>query len=177
MALLAGPFIVAAALLAAGGASKIVRPDNTARALGEMGLAKSPTLVRAGAGVELAIAAAALVGAGRPAAALVAFSYVAFATFVAVALRRGLPLSTCGCFGVTDTPPTAVHLGLNVAAAAVAGAVALGAAGAGGLAEITAVEGSLLVKATFVVLVATSAWLAYVALTALPRLQAKAVTR
>lgn len=172
MALLAGPFIVAAALLGAGGASKLVRPGNTARALGEMGLPKSPTLVRVGAGAELAIAAAALVGAGRPAAALVSASYVAFAAVVAVALRRSLPLSTCGCFGVTDTPPTAVHLALNVAAAGAAGAVAFGAAGAGGLAEITALDGSMVVKATFVVLTATSTWFAYVALTALPKLAA-----
>ncbi|MDX6410276.1 MAG: hypothetical protein QOE13_3347 [Gaiellaceae bacterium] len=171
MALLAGPFLVTAALLAAGGAAKVVKPAPTARALGEMGLRVPAAAVRAGAAAELAVAAGALAGAGRPFALLVAVSYLGFAGFVAAALRRGVPLSSCGCFGVQDTPPTAVHLGLNLAAAAVAGAVALGAAGARGLGEITAMDGSLVLRATFVVLTAATAWMAYAALTVLPKLQ------
>jgi len=172
MSTLAGPFLVAAALLGAGGASKIVRPATTARALGTMGLPSSTALVRAGAGAELAVAAGALAGGGRLFAGLVAASYLAFAIFVLVALRGGVPLSSCGCFGVADTPPTAVHVGINVAATAVAGAVALGWAHAGGLPDITTMEGSLLLRVVFVVLTAASAWLAYVALTELPKLQA-----
>ena len=171
MASLAGPFLVTAALLGAGGAAKVARPATTARALREMGLPVSPLVVRVGAALELAIAAAAMVDGARPFAAMVAASYLAFAAFVALALRRGVPLSTCGCFGVADTPPTAVHLGINLAAATIAGTVALGWAAGGGLAEITAMDGSLLLRATFVVLTATSVWLAYVALTALPKLQ------
>ena len=169
--MLAGPFIVAAALLAAGGAAKVVRPAPTARALGEMGLPASATLVRLGAAVELAVGAGALAGAGGAFAVLVALSYLGFAVFVAAALRRGVPLSSCGCFGVEDTPPTRTHLALNVAATAVAGAVALGVGGGGGLTEITAMDGSILLRAAFVVLTATSVWFAYVALTLLPTLQ------
>ena len=48
--------------------------------------------------------------------------------------------------------------------------VALGAAGGGGLSEISDVGGSVLLRGAFVVLVVTSAWLAYVALTYLPKL-------
>jgi hypothetical protein len=59
-----------------------------------------------------------------------------------------------------------------VAGAAIAGAVALGWATAGGLQDITTMEGSLLSRATFVALTAASAWFAYMALTALPKLQA-----
>lgn len=172
MATLAGPFLVTAALLGAGGASKVVRPANTARALGTMGLPSSTRLVRLGAGAELAVGAGALAGGGRVFAFLVAASYLGFAAFVLVALHRGLPLASCGCFGVADTPPTAVHVGINVAAAAIAGAVALGWARGGGLPDIATMEGSLLLRATFVVLTAASAWLAYVALTELPKLQA-----
>jgi hypothetical protein len=172
MAMLAGPFIVAAALLGAGGASKVVRPTTTARALKEMGLPSSPTLVRVGAFAELAVAAGALAGAGRLFAALVAASYLAFAAFVVAALRRGVPLSSCGCFGVTDTPPTPLHVAINVAAAAVAAAIALGVAGGGGLTEITTMEGSLVLRAAFVVLTAASVWFAYLALTELPKLRA-----
>ncbi len=169
---MAGPFIVTAALLAAGGALKVVRPAPTAGALQQMGLPAAPALVRVGAAVELAVAAGALAGAGRLAAALVAVSYVGFAAFVAAALLRHVPLASCGCFGVADTPPTGVHLGLNLAAAAVAGAVALGAGGAGGLTEITSMDGPILVRASFVALTAASAWLAYAALALLPRLRA-----
>ena len=172
MATLAGPYLVTAALLGAGGASKLVRPATTARALGTMGLPSSPALVRLGAGAELAVAAGALAGGGRVFALLVAVSYLAFAAFVLVALRRGVPLASCGCFGVADTPPTGVHVGINVAAATIAGAVAVGWAGAGGLPDIATMEGSLLLRVTFVVLTAASAWLAYVALTELPKLQA-----
>ena len=172
MSTLAGPFLVAVVLLGAGGALKVVRPDFTARAMREMGLPATPALVRAGALVELAIAAGALVGGGRPLAALVAVSYAAFAVFVLVALRRGVPLSSCGCFGADDTPPTRVHLALNLAAAAVAGAVAVGGSGAGGLTEITTMEGSLLLRAAFLASTAASVWLAYVALAVLPKLQA-----
>lgn len=170
MGTLAGPFLVAAALLAAGGASKVLRPANTARALREMGLPASAPLVRGGAALELAVAAGALAGGGRMFAGLLAASYLAFTAFVVVALRRGTPLSTCGCFGATDTPPTAVHVGINLAAAAVAGAVALGGRGAGGLLEI-ADEGSWLLRVAFLSLTATSVALAYAALTLLPKLR------
>jgi hypothetical protein len=139
-----------------------------------MGLPASPALVRVGAAVEVAIAAAAVVDGARPFAALVALSYLGFAAFVLAALRRGVPLSSCGCFGVQDTPPTGLHLALNLAAAAVAGAVAAGWAAGGGLAELTAMDGSLLLRGAFVVLTATATWFAYVALTALPRLRAEA---
>lgn len=174
MTLLAGPFIVAAALLGAGGASKVVRPATTVGALRQMGLPASPTLVRVGAFAELAVAAGALAGAGRIFAALLAASYVAFTAFVVAALRRGVPLSSCGCFGVADTPPTPLHVAINVAAAAVAGVVALGWADAGGLTDITTMEGSLLLRSAFVVLTAASAWFAYLALTELPKLTAQA---
>jgi hypothetical protein len=172
MSTLAGPFLVAVVLLAGAGALKVARPANTAKALGEIGLPSSPLLVRAGALAELSIAAGALVGGGRVFAALVAASYAGFAGFVVAALRRGTPLSTCGCFGVEDTPPTAVHLGLNLAAAAVAGAAALTGSGAGALTEITTMEGSLLLRVAFLSATAVSVWLAYVALTVLPKLQA-----
>ena len=168
MSTLAGPFLVAIVLLGAGGALKVVRPAFTARAMRDMGLPASTTVVRAGALVELAIAAGALVGGGRPLAALVAASYAGFAVFVLAALRRGVPLSSCGCFGAEDTPPTAVHLGLNVAAAA----VAVTGSGVGGLTEITNLEGSLLLPVAFLASTAASAWLAYVALAVLPKLKA-----
>ncbi|MGH9265810.1 MAG: MauE/DoxX family redox-associated membrane protein [Acidimicrobiales bacterium] len=173
MAALAGPFFVSSALLGAAGALKVVRPDTTARALRSVGLPAWPTLVRLGAAAEVAVAVTALANGGRPVAALVAASYLGFAAFVVAALRADVPLSSCGCFGGQDTPPTAVHLALNLGAALVAGAIALGWAGGGGglAAAVTGMDGSLLLKAAFVVSTAATAWLAYLALTVLPRLQ------
>ena len=49
--------------------------------------------------------------------ALVAFAYAGFAVFVLVALRRGWALTSCGCFGRPDTPPTLTHVVLNAGAA------------------------------------------------------------
>jgi hypothetical protein len=170
MTLLAGPFIVAASLLGAGGAAKVVRPATTSGALEQMGLPSSPRLVRVGALAELSVAAGALAGAGRLFAALMALSYAAFAAFVVAALHRGVPLATCGCFGVADTPPTPLHVAVNLVAAGVAAAVAVGATGGGGLTEITAVGPSLVLRAAFAVLTAASAWLAFLALTELPKL-------
>jgi uncharacterized membrane protein YphA (DoxX/SURF4 family) len=163
---LAGPFLAAVALLGAAGALKVVRPDTTAKALRELGLPASPTAVRVGALLELIVAAGALVGGGRLFAALVAASYAGFAAFVLAALRKGTPLSTCGCFGTADTPPTAIHLVLNIAAAGVAAAVAVTGA------DITTLEGSLLLRVAFLGSTAVTVWLAYVALAVLPKLQA-----
>ena len=63
----------------------------------------------------------------RPATAvLVALSYLCFFGVVAYARRRGGPLATCGCFGRPDTPPTMLHLVLDLTLAAAATAVVLG---------------------------------------------------
>ena len=63
----------------------------------------------------------------RPPRRLVALSYVCFFGVVAYARRRGGPLATCGCFGRPDTPPTALHLVIDLVLAAAAAAVAVGA--------------------------------------------------
>ena len=168
MAVLAGPFVASAALLGAAGALKIGRPAPTARALGALGLPRSPVVVRVGAAVEVVVAAGAILAGSRPFAAAVALSYLAFAAFVLVALRRHVPLSSCGCFGgATDTPPTYGHVAFDLAAAAVAVAVALHPHGVGLIAG--ALDGSLAVRALFVVLTAAAAWFGYVVLTLLPQ--------
>jgi hypothetical protein len=41
--------------------------------------------------------------------------YGGFGWFVAFALHRRIPISSCGCFGKVDTPPSVVHLFLNAA--------------------------------------------------------------
>ena len=114
------PFMAAAAVLVVAGLAKAWRPSDTARALQIAGLPAHRRLVRLGAGAEVAVGVLALTVPGAPTGALVAASYAAFAVFVVVALRRGWPLSSCGCFGRPDSKPTYGHAALNLGAAAAA---------------------------------------------------------
>ena len=110
------PYLAAALLLGLAGVSKIARPGDTARALRVAGIPASRAWVRAGAVGELAVGVAALVVPGAATGALVAGCYAAFTVFVVLALRRRWPLSSCGCFGKPDTPPTGSHAALNAGA-------------------------------------------------------------
>lgn len=120
---LAGPFAIACVFVAVGGALKALHPADTARALAALHLPHRHALVRAGGGLEVVLGTAALL-LGGPLALGVAASYLIFAGFVLAALRAGSPISTCGCLGKVDTPPTFVHVGLNLAFAAVAAVAA-----------------------------------------------------
>ena len=128
MSVLAGPFAIATVLLALGGAAKAVRPRDTAQALTAVGIRFPRVLprvvVRVGGAVEAILATAALLVGGPVLCGLVALSYLAFAGFVLVALRTGAPISSCGCFGKVDTPPSIVHVVLDLAFAGVAATAA-----------------------------------------------------
>ena len=114
---LIGLYLIAAGLLVVAGTAKAAQPDDTARAVA--GLLPSPPslrllryVVRVGALAEAALGAVALMFPRPATAALVAASYLCF--FGVVAYHRGGPLATCGCFGTPDTPPTIVHVVINV---------------------------------------------------------------
>lgn len=111
------PFLAAVALLGIAGLAKTVRPDYTARALQVAGIGAGRAMVRAGALAEVAVAVAALSVPNPVTGALVAAAYLGFAVFVAVALWRGWPLSTCGCFARRDSMPGVSHLVLDIGAA------------------------------------------------------------
>jgi hypothetical protein len=166
MSALAGPFVVAAAILAVGGGAKLVRPASTAGALAALRLPSAPALVRAGGGLEIAIGLGALTVGGSLLAALVALSYLAFAAFVVLALVRRTPIASCGCFGTADTPPTLTHVVVDLSGAAVAGAIALGPTPS--LADVLGAQPLLGIP--FVLLCSIAAFLSYIALTLLPGL-------
>ena len=162
---MAGPYAAAAILLAVGGALKLRRPVPTANALGAVGLPESVPIVRAFGTIEVVVAVGALTT-GQPVfAVLVGVSYLVFAGFVLLALTRGGAISSCGCFGEPDTPATPVHVALDLAAAAVALAVAAG----GGSHWQSFLSDQPLGGAPFIVLTATCTYLGYLALTVLPR--------
>jgi hypothetical protein len=164
MEALAGPVVVVAALLVLAGGLKVVRPVPTAGALQAVGLPSSLSLVRALGLCEVVVGVAAGATLTRPALALLAAAYLAFAAFVAAALGANTPLQSCGCFGQVDTPPSAVHLGLNLTAA--------------GTAFVAALSGTPALRATFadqpwnavpfVLLVAVCVYLCVLMATVLP---------
>jgi hypothetical protein len=170
---LAGPFAIASVLLAIGGAFKALRPGDTANALVAVGVPVPSVLptrvvVRAGGIVEMSIGVAALFAGGPVLCALVAVSYLAFAGFVVVALRAGAPISSCGCFGKVDTPPSVVHVVLDVAFAGVAVAAAF--TGNVGLPDVLADQP--LAGVPFVMLLVIGCSLTFLAFSALPKTMA-----
>lgn len=162
---LLAPFLAVAGVVVVAGAAKAVRPADTARALRQLGWPGSPRLVRCLGAFEFVLGVCAAISGNRIAALLLALSYLGFTAFIAIALRRGGAVSSCGCFGRPDTPPTVSHLLVVVAGALVSVAVAV-RPGAG----LTAVTG---VRGVVVVLLAgIAAWLAVLSMTLLPRLRA-----
>ncbi len=131
-----------------------------------MGLPGAAWFVRLLGLFEMAVGAGAVIVEARWLAGAVSLSYAAFASFVAVALVRKLPLSSCGCFGRPDTPVSVVHLVLNVMAAMVAGAVVFGSAWS----VPSIVLSQPLGGAPFVLLTGTSAFLVYLNFTLRARL-------
>ena len=108
---------VAAVVLVVAGAAKLVEPGYTTVALGAMGLPSSAAVVRVVAMGEAAFGALALTVRSAAPAALIAASYVAFSVVVVAALRRGIPVTSCGCLGRVETPPTLSHVVLTAVAA------------------------------------------------------------
>lgn len=169
----AGPFFVAAVLLGAAGVAKIVRPGAARAALASVRLPATDRTVRVLGVTELAVAVAALWPGGTVAALAVAAFYLAFAAFVGYALARGGTLRSCGCFGEPDTPPTRVHVVVNLALATTAGVVAAGPAP-----SLPAVLGAQpLWGVPLLAAVGLSAWLAYLTLSALPAVSALVAER
>jgi len=109
--------LTAAGLLAISGVAKLRKPAPAAAAL-----AVPEQLVRAGAVVELGVAVLVIALPG-PGAVVAAALYLCFAALVAFQLRARVTTS-CGCLGSADTPPSRVHVVLDVALALVCGASA-----------------------------------------------------
>jgi hypothetical protein len=171
--MLFGVYLAGCALLVVAGAAKAIRPVDTARALHEalplVRLGRMAHLVRMAAAVECALGVAGLILPWPPIAAAVALSYAAFAGFVFIAYRRGGPLATCGCFGTPDTPPTVVHVVINLGLAA--SAIVVAASGRSG-SVLDALRGQPWHGIPLVAVSAVCAWLIVLALSPLARLGA-----
>jgi len=161
------PLLIASALLAVAGAPKILNPTNTVGAMRSIGVRVPPTTVRLFGAVETVLGIATFVTGARALAALVALSYAGFSGFLVVALRKGGAVSSCGCVGRADTPPTRSHLAVTATLAVTSLLAAV--SGADGLSTIDWTL-TTLTALGFAVL---GGWLVWLVFTALPHLMPK----
>lgn len=160
---LTGPFAIAALVVAVGGAAKLLSPEPTADALAALGGPSNPLVARVLGAAEITLGASALAYGGPMLAALLAAAYAAFAAFVLVARRNG-GVASCGCFGRSDTPPSLLHVGVNLVGAGVATVASL--AGLPDLTDVLADQPA--VGVPFVLAVLTGSFLVYALLTVVP---------
>lgn len=161
------PLLVAGGLLAVAGAPKVLHPVNTVGALRSIGLRVPGVVVRIFGAVESVLGAATVLTGSRALAALVALSYAGFSVFLVTALRAGGAVSSCGCVGRDDTPPTRSHLAVTLVltlTSAIASTV-----GADGLSTV----GWSVTSATTVCFAVLACWLVWLVFSALPRLSPK----
>lgn len=137
-----GPILALMALLALAGVYKLADPDPTSGALRAAGLPSGRPLVLGLGGLELATGLAGIFVGGPIPAAMAGVMYLSFAVFVANALRKRLPIASCGCLGASETPPTSIHVYLNLlAAAGMAVAIVAPVDYVGGLSDLGLAEG------------------------------------
>ena len=158
---LVGPFLIVCVILAVGGAAKIAAPIQARRAIRAVGLEVPLWTVRALGLGEITLAVAAALKGDTILPIAVGMAYLAFAAFVVLMLRSGAGTS-CGCFGSASTPPSGLHVAVNVAC----GAVAIGAAGVDGL--VTTLDDQAGAGLPLVALVLVGSYAMYLLLTALP---------
>ena len=141
---LIGPYLVACALLLIAGVMKVVRPDDTARAVAlvvpdrlrrPLQFRVLRVLIRIGALAEVALGTVAIFLPRPLPAALVATSYAVFVGMVLYVRSRGGSLASCGCFGTLDTPATRLHAVINLGLVIPAVAVAMDAPAGGSTVE------------------------------------------
>jgi hypothetical protein len=161
MATLPPMFDVAAAifavLLVATGLVKVRRPEPTSRAMADLGLPYRPGLGRLLGIVEVGTGTVALAVGGSVVWGMQALLYLAFAVWVAAALRSGTSIASCGCLGSPDTPPYWGHVAVDI----IAVIASAGAAIAGTASPLVGGFGETL---TTVLLAGIGAFLAWVAI-------------
>ncbi len=153
---------IALLLLGASGVGKLVDWKPTSGALKSANLPSSRRWVRLLGSMEIGAAAIGLFIGGvwmTPALLL----YAGFTGFTVWALRRDVPLQSCGCFGKDDTPPTAIHVVYDaIATFALTFGVATGSAPI----DWTSPFGETLLVLGFAVI---GSYLSYLLLTELPK--------
>lgn len=121
MTAVAGPVLVAAALLLPAGAAKILRPAPTMDALRRAELPSGAAVAVAVGIVELLVAGSVLlIGGAFPLVALAA-TYLGFTAFLVRLRSRAGAEASCSCLGTRPAPVTTVHVAINTTIVCLAG--------------------------------------------------------
>jgi hypothetical protein len=107
---------IMALVVVTAGAAKVASPAAFGSAAGSVGLPLGSAAGRAVGAAEVAVGVLAVLW-WRPAFAALAVLCVLFAVTAWRALRAGAP--SCGCFGAVESPPSWIHVTLDLAGAAV----------------------------------------------------------
>ena len=154
--------VIVLVLLAASGIGKLVDWKPTSGALKAASLPGDRGSVWLLGFVEIGAATTGLLIGGlwmAPALLL----YAGFTGFTFWAMRREVPLQSCGCFGKDDTPPTAIHVIYNLIASF---ALTFGTASGSMPIDWTGAFGETLLVLAFA---AIGAYLSYLLLAELPK--------
>ena len=127
-------------LLILTGVAKIRSPGEVRRALTALGFPSIPLVGGVVGVVEVVVGSTTLFW--GPSLVAQGLLFVVLGIWVLVALRREVPIASCGCLGKDDTPPTVAHIVLNAIAASVSLVAAGGPAmrinpGLEGVAQLT----------------------------------------
>jgi len=124
---LVGAFGIVCGVLLVSGAFKVLQPGGVTGAVGSLGFEAPRWIGRLLGLAEIGLGTAGLALSGWVWSGLVGSAYLLFGAAVIALIRRG-GAESCGCFGEITSPPSAIHVVFDLAAAA----VALGHAAAGG---------------------------------------------
>ncbi len=156
---------LSAALLLISGGAKLVDPDPTSGAMRAAGLPSSHWVVAALGLWEITAGSLALGVGGFLGGTALFVTYGAFTGFIVYALRSGLAIQSCGCFGRSDTPPSSSHVFVNVLAAG--SGLWLAVTGGGDL--ISTLSSQPLGGVPYVAFVAVGVYALYLLLAELPK--------
>lgn len=161
-------------LLLLAGMAKLAFPRPAADLMATLGFPAGVWFARAAGGTEVALGIAVLAVGGPAPAMAAAGVYSLFALVALLALSRGL--SSCGCFGQVDSPPSRIHVIGNLFFAI----VCVLAAGAGSSPRVWVGTASdqPVGRVALVLAVCVLAGMVFVSFTALPEwLRARSVGR
>ncbi|MGB8362623.1 MAG: MauE/DoxX family redox-associated membrane protein, partial [Acidimicrobiia bacterium] len=99
----------------ASGVAKLIDPAPTTGAMRAARLPASRLVSYALGTIEAGSALVAFVT-GGPALVIASGLYLGFALFTFSAVRKRIPVQSCGCFGREDTPPNYIHVVYNISA-------------------------------------------------------------
>jgi len=101
-------YAAASLLLVFAGIAKLLYPRPAADLMGALGFPAGAWFARLAGGAEVALGVVVLAVSGPAPAMAAAGVYFLFALVALLALNRGL--SSCGCFGQVDSPPSRIHV-------------------------------------------------------------------